>query len=815
MINIEIDGKSVETEKGSTVMDAANKAGVHIPHFCYHKKLSIAANCRMCLVEVEKAPKPLPACATPAAEGMKVHTHSEMAIKAQKGVMEFLLINHPLDCPICDQGGECQLQDLAVGYGGGASRYTEEKRMVNPKEIGELISTIEMSRCIQCTRCGRFGQEIAGQMELGMANRSEHAEIMSFVNSSVDSELSGNMIDLCPVGALTSKPFRYTARSWELSRRKSVSPHDSLGSNLAVHVKDSKVHRVVPVENEAVNECWISDKDRFSYEGLNSPDRLTRPMIKQDNKWIDVDWAVALEYVANGLRQIAGSAGAEHIAALATPHSTFEELYLLQKLLRGVGSGNIDFRLRQSDFSANGKGAPWLGMPVAELNTRDRFLIVGSFLRKDQPLLAQRIRQAVKRGAEASVLHASDEDLLIPVTNKFIVAPGKMVNQLAQILKALIEDRGSRSKEQGTTPDQSSILDLQAVLQGVAVSAEAVAIARSLASGEQAVVLLGNFAQQHPQAAQIAYLAEQIANLCGAKFGFLGEAANSVGGYLAGAVPGSGMNAMQMLENPRKAYLLLNVEPELDMQNPQLAMAAMKQADMVVAMSPYKHHAMAYADVLLPIAPFTETSGTFVNTEGRVQSFKGTVKPLGEARPAWKVLRVLGNLLKVPGFDFDTSEAVRDEGLKMATMKLDNHIEDVNLDGVRPDSSGSDVRMNSHLQRVTDIPIYFSDALVRRAASLQKTSDAAAPVAMLHGDELQKLGIQSGDTARITQNGATVQLKVKQDDRLPEGVVRIAAGHASTAALGGMFGEIEITPDHSTKQPDDACQVAGQTLERA
>ncbi len=768
MINIEIDGKLVETERGSTVMDAANKAGVHIPHFCYHKKLSIAANCRMCLVEVEKAPKPLPACATPAADGMKVHTHSEMAVKAQKGVMEFLLINHPLDCPICDQGGECQLQDLAVGYGGGESRYTEEKRMVNPKEIGELISTIEMSRCIQCTRCVRFGQEIAGQMELGMANRSEHAEIMSFVNSAVDSELSGNMIDLCPVGALTSKPFRYTARSWELSRRKSVSPHDGLGSNLALHIKDNKVCRVVPVENEAINECWISDKDRFSYEGLNSQERLTRPMIKQDNKWLEVEWTTALEYVANGLRQISNSAGAEHIAALATPHSTLEELYLLQKLMRGLESSNVDFRLRQSDFSFGTKGAPWLGMQVAEINSRDRFLIVGSFLRKDHPLLAQRIRQAVKAGADANVVHAADDDLLMPVANKAIVSPSAMVDVLAQILKALI------IQKEAAVP---------AEMEKIAVGDAASSIARSLASGERSAVLLGNFAQQHPEASQLASIAGQIAELSGAKFGFLGEAANSVGGYMAGAVPGDGMNAREMLENPRKAYLLLNVEPELDMHHPELAMAAMKQADMVVAMSAYKHHATEYADVLLPIAPYTETSGTFINTEGSVQSFKGAVKPLGEARPAWKVLRVLGNLLNVAGFDFETSEAVRDEALGEA-CKLNNRIENIALKVSAVNAAA--------LQRVTDVPIYFADALVRRADALQKTGDAATPCARLHGDELQKLGLQPGDTVRVAQGDASVQLKVSRDDRLPPGVVRIAAGHPATAALGAMFGELSL-----------------------
>ena len=800
MINIEIDGKSVQTERGTTVMDAANKLGVYIPHFCYHKKLSIAANCRMCLVEVEKAPKPLPACATPVAEGMKVLTHSEMAVKAQEGVMEFLLINHPLDCPICDQGGECQLQDLAVGYGGGASRYGEEKRIVMHKDIGALVSTEEMSRCIQCTRCVRFGQEIAGVMELGMAFRGEHAEIMSFVNSSVDSELSGNMIDLCPVGALTSKPFRYTARSWELSRRKSVSPHDGLGSNLVVQVKDNKVLRVVPVENEAINECWISDKDRFSYEGLNAPERLTKPMLKQDGKWLEVEWQVALEYVANGLRQIAGSAGADQIAALATPHSTVEELYLLQKLMRGIGSNNIDSRLRQSDFSTDGKqaGAPWLGMPIAEIDTRDRFLIVGSFLRKDQPLLAHRVRQAVKKGAQANIVHASDDDLLMPVANKSIVAPDEFVNMLAQILKALIEDQGSRIKDQGATPAQSStpryaLPDPQSlnVLRGVEVGSAAAAIAKNLAEGKNAAVLLGNFAQQHPQAAQIAMLAEQIATLSSAKFGFLGEAANSAGAYLAGAVPfgaaKQGMNAMQMLASPRKAYVLLNVEPELDMHDVQQAMSAMKAADMVVAMSAYKHHATEYADVLLPIAPFTETSGTFVNTEGRAQSFRGAVKPLGEARPAWKVLRVLGNLLNVSGFDYDTSEAVRDEALpnKDVTDKLNNHVAGIALQ--TPTGGNS-----QGLQRVSDVPIYFADAVVRRAAALQKTRDAAAPCVAMHGSELHRLGVKSGDTVKVSQGNGSVHLTILANDRLPLHTARVAAGHPVTAGLGAMFGAITV-----------------------
>jgi NADH-quinone oxidoreductase subunit G len=765
MINIEIDGKQLQTENGSTIIEAAHSAGITIPHFCYHKKLSIAANCRMCLVQVEKAPKPLPACATPVAEGMKVFTHSEQAVKAQKGVMEFLLVNHPLDCPICDQGGECMLQDMSVGYGGGHSRYQEEKRMVLSKDIGPLVSAEEMSRCINCTRCVRFGQEIAGQMELGQAFRGEHAEIMSFVAGTVDSELSGNMIDLCPVGALTSKPFRYKARSWELSRRRSVSAHDSLGSSLAVQTKNNRVLRVLPIENEDINECWLSDKDRFAYEGLNSDQRLTQPMIKQDGKWMEVEWQVALEYAANGLRHIANGAGAEQVGALATANSTLEELYLLQKLVRGLGSQNVDFRLRQSDFSTDGKqqGAPWLGMPVADISKVDRFLLVGSFLRKDHPLLAARIRQAVKKGAQANIIHSVDDDLLMKVANKAIVAPDALVETLTQVSKALTAEK-----------------------QGQSASGEAAAIAKCLASGERVAVLLGNFAQQHPQAAQLQALAQQIAALSNGKFGFLGEAANSVGGYLAQATPGAkGLNASTMLATPRKAYLLLNVEPELDCANPQQAIAAIKTADTVIVLSAYKHHATEYADVLLPIAPFTETSGTFVSTEGRVQSFKGAVKPLGDARPAWKVLRVLGNMLKVDGFDQDTSEAVRDEALKGVDVaaRLNNAI-----GGVEAKAASA----SGGLQRVSEVAIYSTDAVVRRSAPLQATSDAATPRAWLHSDELKKLGVQAGATVKVSQGQGSAQLVAAADDKLPKGVVRVAAGHAATAALGAMFGTISV-----------------------
>ena len=775
MPTVEINGRQIEVRNGATVMDAANALGIAIPHFCYHKKLSIAANCRMCLVQVEKAPKPLPACATPVTEGMKVFTDSEYARTAQKSVMEFLLINHPLDCPICDQGGECLLQDLSVGYGKSASRYHEEKRVVFHKNIGPLISMEEMSRCIHCTRCVRFGQEIAGVMELGMMGRGEHSEIVSFVGNSVDSELSGNMIDLCPVGALTSKPFRYKARTWELARRKSVSPHDSLGSNLVVQVMANKVMRVLPLENEGLNECWLSDRDRYAYEGLNSEDRLTQPMLKVDGKWQEADWQQALAAVAKGLKNAQADHGGLALGALAAPHSTLEELYLLGKLMRGIGSENVDFRLRQSDFSADRKqaGTPWLGMKIADIGSLDRVLVVGSFLRKDHPLLANRLRQAAKRGQQVNLIHATDDDLLMRVANKAIVPPQNIPEALAQVVKAVAE-----AKQQ----------PVPAALAGVTVGADAKNIAASLVSGAKTGIFLGNLAAQHAQATQLRVLAQELAGLLGASFGVLGEAANSVGGYLAQAVPGAGgLNAAAMLAEARKAYVLLNLEPEFDCHNPHAAMQAMRAADFVIVLSAYKGSAPDYANVLLPVAPFTETSGTFVNAEGRRQSFHGVVQPLGEARPAWKVLRVLGNLLGLEGFDYDSSEQVRDEIGKPEQLagKLDNRLDGIALQA--PAASGG-------LQRIADVPIYSSDAIVRRAGSLQQTRDAAAPRAWMNAALLAKLGLKDGQAVKIKQGGGEAALSAACDERLPRDCVRVAAAHAATRNLGPMAGELSVEP---------------------
>ncbi|TFH12202.1 MAG: NADH-quinone oxidoreductase subunit G [Nitrosomonadales bacterium] len=799
MINIEIDGKQVSVPKGGTVMDGANQLGIYIPHFCYHKKLSIAANCRMCLVQVEKAPKPLPACATFAVEGMKVSSHSEQAITAQKGVMEFLLINHPLDCPICDQGGECQLQDLAVGYGASASRYTESKRVVANKNLGPLIST-DMTRCIHCTRCVRFGQEIADIMELGMAGRGEHAEILSFVGSTVDSELSGNMIDLCPVGALVSKPFRYSARTWELSRRKSISPHCGLGSNLMVQVKQNRVMRVLPRDNEEINECWLSDKDRFSYEGLNSEDRLTTPMIKHGGQWQECDWQTALEFIANGLKDVKEKFGAQSIGALASPHSTLEELYLLQKLIRGLGSENIDHRLRQSDFSADGhmKGVPWLGMNIADISDLKSILIIGSNLRKDHPLIAQRLRRAVKQGAELNLINPVSDDSLTDVANQAIVSPFKMVVILAQVLKVIVELKKER------LPD-----DVKYVVGAIDdITDTSRSIAVSLISNNPASVFLGNLTQHHPQYADIHILAQYIAQFSGVGFGILGEAANSVGAYLAGAVPMSscvgvlsnnGYNASQMLginaETPTippcRAYMLLNLEPELDTYNPQVAIKTLDAADLVIMMSTYKINTSAnvdYADVILPISPFTETSGTFINTEGRAQNFNGVVAPLGDTRPAWKILRVLGNLLQLEGFDFDTPEKVYAE-----VIPLDSDIKK-NLDNRLNNFTARELRLESDsIQRIAEVPIYQADPIVRHAESLQLTRDAAEePVAWMSGNLLERLGLCVGDKAGLKQGEGEVFLRVDCDDKLPPNCVRLVSAHPMTAKLGDMFGEITV-----------------------
>ena len=758
MVELEIDGKKVEVVEGSMVMDAATKLGLYVPHFCYHKKLSIAANCRMCLVEVEKAPKALPACATPVTAGMKVFTASDKAKQAQKSVMEFLLINHPLDCPICDQGGECQLQDLAVGYGPSASRYTEEKRVVFHKSMGPLISAEEMSRCIHCTRCVRFGQEIAGVMELGMAGRGEHSEIMSFVGNAVESELSGNMIDICPVGALTSKPFRYSARTWELSRKRSVSPHDSIGANIVVQSKNSEVKRVVPFENEDINECWISDRDRFSYEGLNSPQRLTTPMVREaDGTWREAGWGEALEKVATALKASA-ERGPNQVRTLCSPNSTIEELALAAGLTRALKSDAIDCRPRlgQTGFDQCFTGTPTLGMTLAEVSHLDRVLVVGSFLRGDHPLLAQRLRQAVRHGAQLVTVNAVAEDLLMPQAQSIVVSPTEWVKALQS--EALVQH-----------------------LQG------------SSDPSQHAAILLGNGVLAHPQAAAVWSAAQALADRVGCRIGFTVEGANGVGGYLAKAVPThGGVDAANMFATSAESVILVNLDPTMDYGNPYQARAALKSAKMVVALTPFKDGAMAVAHVVLPIAPYTETSGSYVNCEGRLQAIQAVVRPQGAARPGWKVLRVLGNMVGAENFTFESSEEVRQSVLGY----------------VKPGAiiSGLSMRVNglgeatplaaserTGLVRVADVPIYRSDAIARHAPALQEMRVSAPPKAWMNPADVQRLGLADGVKMKCVQGGrASAILEIASDARVAPGVVRLSAAHALSSELGPMIGPIEL-----------------------
>ena len=702
-IEIQIDGRKVEVPEGSMVMHAADKADIYIPHFCYHKKLSIAANCRMCLVDVEKAPKPMPACATPVTNGMIVRTKSDKAVKAQESVMEFLLINHPLDCPICDQGGECQLQDLAVGYGNSASRYQEEKRVVLHKDVGPLLSLEEMSRCIHCTRCVRFGQEVGGVMELGMIHRGEHSEITTVLGDTVDSEVSGNMIDLCPVGAITSKPFRYQARPWELSRRKSVSPHDGTGANLIVQVKNNKVLRVLPLENEEVNECWLADRDRFSYEALNTDERLTAPMLKQGGEWKTVDWQTALEYVAHGLKNIQAEHGAKSIGALASPHSTVEELFLAQKLVRALGSENVDYRLRNAQFTKS-EGVRWLGTSIASLSNLQGALVVGSNLRKDHPLFALRVRAATRKGCKVAVIHDQDADWAMPIAASRIVSASEWARALADVAAAVGEIKGGTPPVAGTATDKAK------------------AIAKSLTwGGERNAILLGNAAAHHANATTLLALANWIGERTGASVGYLTEAANTVGAQLVNAMPGEGgMNAGQMLSGALKAVLLLNAEPEFDSAAGRNAKAALEQAEMVVTLSPFKAN-LEFSDVLLPIAPWTETPGTFVNAEGRVQSFHAVVKPLADTRPGWKVLRVLGNMLGLAGFDWESAQEV------LAAARGGKDAQQAFVQGgLLSNKTSAAIDVNVQASKPATAAIYQLDAIVRRAPALQLTADALA-----------------------------------------------------------------------------------------
>ncbi|HIE01867.1 MAG TPA: NADH-quinone oxidoreductase subunit G [Thiotrichaceae bacterium] len=786
MVTIEIDGKPYQAEAGQMLIEITDANGIDIPRFCFHKKLSVAANCRMCLVDVEKAPKPMPACATPVMDGMKVFTRSEKALTAQKAVMEFLLINHPLDCPICDQGGECELQDIALGYGQDISRYQEGKRVVLSKNLGPLIAT-DMTRCIHCTRCVRFSQEISGIQEMGTPGRGEHTQIGTYVEKNVASELSGNMIDLCPVGALTSKPFRFAARAWEMQQDETIAPHDALGSNISVHIRRNQVMRVAPKENEAINEVWISDRDRFSYEGLTAKDRLTTPMIKIEGTWQSADWEKALAFAAEGLKRTLDAHQNTSIGALASPTATVEELYLLQKLMRGIGNQNIDHRLRQVDFSDQDEAPlfPYLGQAITDFEQCDSVLVIGSHLRKEQPLLNHRLRQATLRGAKVMLLNPVDYDFNFPIAEKMIVAPMRFVDNLAGIAKALLAEHALIPSSMVTLLAEVSVNDNQR------------AIAQSLQMGDKRIVLLGHLATAHPQFSVIRALAALIAKLSVATVGYLGEANNTAGAWLAGVLPhrgpagepikAAGLDAHTMLTEGLKGYVLLGLEPELDSWDGAAALAALKKADFVVSLSAYQTPTMeSYADVILPIALFVETSGTYVNAEGLWQSFRGIVSPPGEARPAWKILRVLGNLFELEGFNYMASDQVRDELRQQVGDKTANNKAGWQI----PDS----LTLNEAkgLQRITEMPIYSVDALVRRAGALQVTQDAKiASGVHLNAKAYQNLG--EAAEVQVQYKGTKVILPMVHDDRVPDDCVLIYAGQMANLELGAWHGQIELS----------------------
>ena len=768
---------------GQMLIEVTDRAGNYVPRFCYHNKLTVAANCRMCLVEVEKAPKPLPACATPVLDGMKVHTKSELALDAQKSVMEFLLINHPLDCPICDQGGECELQDLAMGYGRDVSRYQEKKRVVKEKNIGPLVQT-DMTRCIHCTRCVRFGEEIAGLRELGATGRSEFMEIGTYVEKSMTSELSGNVIDLCPVGALTSKPFRYTARTWEMTQHSGIAAHDPLGSNLHFHVKGDRVKRVVPAENEEINEVWLSDRDRFSYEGLNSIERLTVPMIRDKQGWQEVEWNTAINHIANRLRAVIDEQGAEKVGALVSPSATSEECYLVQKFIRGLGSNNIDHRLRQTDFSdqETAPAYPGLGMPLAEVEQLDAVLIIGGYPRKDQPIFNHRLRKAVLAGSKVMVINPVDFSFNFDVAHKCVESPANLVHELAAVLKVIVNKTGKDTA-------------LTGLLAAVRPKSHHRNIAEVLIKANRTAVFIGSLSISHQRLSLLRYLSGTLAQKVSGLFGYLENGANSAGAWLAGAVPHrspgmgkaviGGQHANAMLTQGMAAYLLLDVEPELDCFDGNLGRQAIAEASCVVAVSGYKT-AVDYADVLLPMAMYAENAGSYLNMEGRLQSFNAVVPPPGKARPAWQIICSLAEKFEIPDISYRGLEAIRSE--------LADITQNLRADNMGAWQTPETIEVNGGgLQRIGYVPMNSVDSLVRHAPALQQTVDIADGFAHINRKTANRLGVARQESVRVTSQAGVMQLPLLIDDTVADNCVLIHGGHADNGRLGPLSGPVSVT----------------------
>ncbi|HHT9718845.1 TPA: NADH-quinone oxidoreductase subunit NuoG [Legionella pneumophila] len=781
MATIEIDGKTFEAENGKMIIEVADEAGIYIPRFCYHKKLSVAANCRMCLVEVENGRKPVPACATPITNGMKVFTKSEQAIHSQKVVMEFLLINHPLDCPICDQGGECELQDISMGFGADKSEYTESKRAVDDENLGTLIST-EMTRCIHCTRCVRFGEEIAGVRELGATGRGEKTQIGTYVEHSMTSDVSGNIIDLCPVGALTSKPYRFKARAWELTQHDSVAPHDCLGSNVHIHTRNNKLLRVVPRENESINETWLSDRDRFSYLGLNAASRASKPQIKKNGQWEAVDWETALKFAAEGISRVIKQHGPEQMAAFASSSSTLEEMYLLQKLMRELGVQNLDHRLQQIDFRDQAflPTTPVSTLPYAEIDHQHSILLIGCNIHREVPLAGTRVRKAFRNGAKIYALNPVDFDYHFDLSGRVIISPLEMPMQLAKLALALTTELASLPEE------------VQKLLIGLEVDKQTKQIAQSLKE-DKACLITGAIVENHPEASLLRTLVAIVQKLSGAKLVRLTAGANSAGACIAGMLPHRtvagksiaepGLNVQEALNSKLKGYLLMGVEPGYDFANPAGARQSMLAAEFVVLLSAYEHDSMHdYADVILPIAPYAETSGTYINIDNTWQTVKGAMLPFGESRPAWKVLRVLGNLLHCKKFDYTSTEDILEEVKEAVSMTMEHEYE--------PYYPESLPVINQSLVRVGEWPLYRIDAITRNAKELQLCAASESACIRIHPSTADRLKLE--EIATVSQGDIEITLPLKRDERIAVDVVWVANAMPETVDLGHSFAAITI-----------------------
>lgn len=775
MVNLEIDGQSVSVPAGSMIIEASDQIGIDIPRFCYHRKLSIAANCRMCLVDVEKAPKPLPACATPVAEGMKVYTESRRAVDAQRGVMEFLLINHPLDCPICDQGGECELQDLAMGYGRSVSRFTERKRVVKDKNLGSLVAT-DMTRCIHCTRCVRFLEEIAGTTELGGIGRGENTEISTFVERNINSELSGNIIDLCPVGALTNKPFRFSARAWEMRAKPSVASHDNVGSNLFYHARGKQIMRSVPKDNERINECWLSDRDRYSHFGLASKQLLGVPKIKVNGEWQEASWDEALAK-ATDLIQQAASQDPNQLGFLVSPRATSQEHFLLSKVARGLGTENVDHRLRISDFSHPMTGRAKMDMATADWTRADAIFLVGSNIRHDQPILGHRVRTAWRQHqAKVMDLNPVAYEFHFDLTHRLIQAPQYMVQALACLAKRTSEVMSASLPEWiGEIANGGMRSVEQAQIDG---------IVDTLTEAKRGLIVLGDGAMNHPQAGALRALVEWLSQAVNGSLCVLGGPANAEGAWRSGAVPGQGgLNAHQMLSQPRRAYVLFNFEPSLDTANSHLTMQAMQSTEAVIALSAFESEdLLAVADVLLPVAEVSQTDGCYVNLDGIEQHFDAAVAPCDQARPGWKVLRRLGDALGLAGFDFIDRASIDEAMTRVASARPDAGAFVPSLSA--PESAG--------LTRIGDVPIYHTDSLTRRSRPLQDSDHAKPPVVRVHPKTAKSLGIESGARVQLSQQGVAVTLPLEVDARIAEEAIWLPSAQTEVIGLGGMYGPIQV-----------------------